>query len=124
MYHYELLCLDADRTRSVWLTHTRAFTGEELDQLLRQVQTQVPHEVLAEWATEARHLHESVLSLGQSLGVEPALLTRLERRLTASRSTFSDVVEPLIDRLCLLHGFTRLMPAAVVVRYGNEPLAA
>lgn len=108
----------------MWLTHATQFTGSELDALLSQVQAEVPHDLLVGWATESRQLHEAVFHLGQSLGVEPALLTRLERRLTAPSSTFSDVVEPLIDQLCLFHGFTRLTPTAVVVRFGDQEIAA
>lgn len=120
MYHYELLCLDSERTRSIWLTHPREYSTTELSAQLAQTQLAISPDTLREWADETRSLHDSTLELGISLGLSPELRGRLESRMQQPDTTLSAVLDRLVDRFCHDHGFERLIPTAVVVRHGQE----
>lgn len=124
VHHYELLCLDADRTRSIWLTHPAEFSAAQLNTMIDEVVASVPRDQLVAWGREAQAMHQFTLNLGQHLDVDPRLLERLEKQASSEEVTFSAVIDRVVDRLCETHHFARLSPTAAVVRYGAEVLAA
>lgn len=125
MYHYEVLVLDANRTRSVWLTHPNEFRKKQLDRMLDDAIESIPKDTLNRWAEEARASQQIILELAQRLEVDSALLDRLEHTSTdENKVTLSAVLDPLVDQVCAMYGFTRLIPTAAVARYGQEVLAA
>lgn len=124
MYNYELLCLDGERTRSIWLTHAQELDAHHLAGMLDEVQADVPAELLRRWSKDSHELHKASLELGRSLNVAPEVMALLERRIPPEQPTFASVFDELVDRLCLAHGFRRLTPTAVVVRFGPTVLAA
>lgn len=124
MYHYELLCLDQDRTRSVWLTYRDALTPTELNMMIDQVIATVPRATLLEWGKDVDELDRFALTLGQHLDVDPRVLAYLAQRVHGNRPTFSSVLDRIVELLCRTYGFERLVPTAAVVRYGSDVLAA
>lgn len=124
MYHYELLVLDANRTRSVWLTHLNEFHRKQLLRMLDDTVTSIPKDTLFHWSQEARQAQELTLDLAQQLEVDTVMQERLGATLDENNVTLSAVLDPLVDHMCARYGFTRLMPTAVVVRHGQEVLAA
>lgn len=124
VYHYEVLCLDANRTRSIWLTHLDEFAQQQLNAMIDATLSVIPHDTLQEWAVESRTMSQEALDLGRGLGVHPGLLSRLESRADETKVTFSAVLDRVIDTMCATYGFNRLTPTAAVARYGPEVVAA
>lgn len=120
MYHYELLCLDAERTRSIWLTHAREYSASELEHMLSQTRFNIDPETYRGWAAESRAMTFTTLELGHALGLSSELRDRLESRMQQPDPTISLVLDRLVDRLCEEHAFERLIPTAVTVCYGQE----
>lgn len=120
MYHYELLCLDSERTRSIWLTHPREYSTSEISAQLAKTQLAISPDTFQMWAAESRALQASTLDLGIALGLSEELRGRLESRMQQPETTLSAVLDRLIDQFCHDHGFERLIPTAVVVRHGQE----
>lgn len=124
VYHYEVLCLDAHRTRSIWLTHADEFAQQQLNAMIDATLSITPHDILTQWALESRSMSQEALDLGRDLNVHPGLLARLEQRVDETKVTFSAVLDRVIDTMCATYGFNRLTPTAAVARYGPEVVAA
>jgi hypothetical protein len=124
MYHYELLVLDEARTRSVWLTHPDKFHQKQLARMLDDTLASVPKDTLSRWSEEARASHRLTLELAETLEVTTKLRERRAEPRDENNVALIDVLDPLVDQMCSRYGFIRLMPTAVVVRYGQEVLAA
>jgi hypothetical protein len=124
VYNYEMLCLDGERTRSIWLTHPEELSPDEFHDMLAETRASVPLTTLQQWAAETQDMHAASLELGRTLKVSPEIMQVLESRIPTEATTFGAVLNQLIERLCDRHGFRRLTPTAVVVCYGHEVLAA
>lgn len=124
VHQYEILCLDADRTRSIWLTHPQFYSAAELSSMLEETIESIPKPQLASWGQEATETDRFVRSLGEQIHVDPTLLERLTKRGPPGTVTLSTVLDHVIDQLCLTRRFSRLIPTTAVVRYGGEVLVS
>ena len=124
MHYYELLLLDADRTRSIWVTHDQAYTTDEFTTLFETCEAEITLPTKLALSHQSREMRRSVFQLGQSLNVAPPLLDRLGREPETPLPVYGDVIEAIVDHLCETRGFRRLTPTAVAVRYGQDVVTA
>lgn len=124
MHYYELLLLDADRTRSIWVTHDQEYTSDEFMTVFEACDGEINLPTKEAISHQSREMRRSMVQLGHSLRVASPLLDRLAREPETPLPVYGDVIEAIVDHMCRTRGFRRLTPTAVAVRYGREVVTA
>lgn len=120
MYYYEVLCLDAARTRSVWLSHSAAFDPATLQTLVLDVINTLPSARVRTWVAENQSGDTTVVTIAKILGVESEGVQNIEHRFDAGAISLNSIFGLVVELLCERHGFSRMVPHAVAVFHGAE----
>jgi len=120
VHYYEVLCLDAARTRSAWLCHPTVFDPTTFQTMLTDVINTIPAARVRTWIAENQSGDTTAITIAKILGVQSDVTQDIEHRFESATVALNTVFGLVIDLLCERYHFSRMIPQAVAVFHGAE----